>query len=265
MRRQETYLSKILEQKKVFLENSKRSISLKNLKKETEDLPNTKGFLSSLILNEEKNGFAVIAEMKKASPSLGLIRENYSPSEIAEAYSRSGASCLSVLTDENFFQGSLSHLSLVSSVSQLPVIRKDFIIDEYQIYETRANGADCLLLIKSALSNQQLSDYYFLAKELSLDVLIEIHDEEELNQILELNPKLIGVNNRNLTTFKVDINNTKLISQLVPKETTLVCESGIRTKEDISFIKDSGVKSFLVGEAFMKAKNPGDELLRLFF
>ena len=264
MSNQDTYLSKILEDKRDLLLQIKKESTFGELKKIVRDLPETRGFLNSLKADIEEKDFAVIAEMKKASPSQGLIREDYNPGKIADSYLEAGATCLSILTDHKFFQGENDHLTYVKHRTTLPILRKDFVIDEFQIFETRAIGADCILLIKSALSKQQLKDFYYVSKELGLDVLIEIHSSEELSEVMDMNPELLGVNNRNLTTFEVDIHNTKEISKLVPDSSLLVCESGIKTKEDIQFIKESGVKAFLIGEAFMRAADPGKELQKLF-
>jgi len=264
MNNNDTYLSKILKDKKDLLLQTKNENTFRELKQKVEDLPKTRDFINSLKSDIKEKDFAVIAEMKKASPSQGIIREHYDPGKIADKYLEAGATCLSILTDLTFFKGENAHLTYVKNRTTLPVLRKDFVVDEFQIYETRAIGADCILLIKSALSKEQLIDFYYLSKELDLDVLIEIHSSEELLEVIDLNPELLGVNNRNLTTFEVDINNTKEISRSVPESTLLVCESGIKTKEDIQFIKESGVKAFLIGETFMRATDPGKELQNLF-
>ena len=208
---------------------------------------------------------AVIAEMKKASPSQGLIRENYDPSELAKQYLKAKAACLSILTDEPFFKGSLEHISKVKETVHLPVLRKDFIVDEYQIHESLLKGADCILLIVAALSKNQLQEFSQLASDLNLEVLIEVHDEVEVETALEINPKLIGINNRNLETFEVNLETTERLAQEIPREILTVSESGIKSSEDVKKIMSSGVNAFLVGEAFMRAEDPGKELKNLFF
>ena len=208
---------------------------------------------------------AVIAEVKKASPSKGVIRKHFVPSEIAISYEQGGAACLSVLTDAQFFQGSTKYLQEARAACGLPVIRKDFIIDPYQIYEARAMGADCILLIVSALSKEQLYSLYDVALSLEMDVLIEVHDAEELSVALPLGAKLVGINNRNLRTFETSLNTTVDLLEMIPDDRIVVTESGIHTKEDITFMRQHKVDSFLVGEAFMRAEEPGTQLRSLFF
>lgn len=208
---------------------------------------------------------AVIAEVKKASPSKGVIREHFIPSEIAASYAAGGAACLSVLTDANFFQGSTAYLEQARAACSLPVIRKDFIIDAYQIYEARAMGADCILLIVSALSKESLYLLYDVACDLGMDVLIEVHDAEELATALPLGAELIGINNRNLRTFETSLNTTLDLLDTIPEDRIVVTESGIHTQQDIQLMREHNVNSFLVGEAFMRAEDPGEQLRTLFF
>jgi indole-3-glycerol phosphate synthase len=208
---------------------------------------------------------AVIAEVKKASPSRGVIREHFVPSEIAKSYEQGGAACLSVLTDEEFFQGSTEYLQEARAACSLPVIRKDFIIDAYQLYEARAMGADCVLLIVAALSTQALNSLYDTAKSLGLDVLIEVHDAEELATALPLGAELVGINNRNLRTFEQSLNNTIDLLDMIPDDRIVVTESGIHTIDDVKLMREHNVHSFLVGEAFMRADEPGTQLRNLFF
>ena len=208
---------------------------------------------------------AVIAEVKKASPSKGVIRENFIPSEIAASYEKGGAACLSVLTDSNFFQGSTEYLEQARAACSLPIIRKDFIIDAYQIYEARAMGADCILLIVSALSSESLNLLYDVARDVGLDVLIEVHDAEELAIALPLGAELIGINNRNLRTFETSLNNTLDLLEMIPDDRIVVTESGIHAAADIELMRKHNVNSFLVGEAFMRAEDPGQQLRTLFF
>ena len=261
----DTYLKKILETTRISVSERKKISPLSKLGSRSVDVESTRGFKNSLIKSVEKNNIAVIAEMKKASPSLGLIRKEYEPEELAQHYAKANAACLSVLTDEPFFQGSIEHLTSVRKSVDLPLLRKDFIIDEYQVYESRFQGADCILLIAAALTQNQLKDYYQLAIELKLDVLVEVHTYEEVEKALSINANLIGINNRNLKTFEVDLETTKHLTQYIPQEVLVVSESGIKTREDVQKICSYGVSIFLVGEAFMKADNPGSELKNIFF
>lgn len=224
-----------------------------------------RGFVDSMKVRIATGEPAVIAEIKKASPSKGVMRENFIPADIAKSYESGGASCLSILTDVDFFQGSDAYLQEARTACKLPVIRKDFIIDPYQVYEARAMGADCILLIVSILDNQKLNQLYTLARALGMDVLIEAHDEEELLRSLPLGADLVGINNRNLRTFETSLNTTiELLSQ-IPDGRIIVTESGIHTAKDVKLMRDNNVNAFLVGEAFMRAEEPGAELNKLFF
>lgn len=229
------------------------------------EAPPIRPFVGAMEAKLAKNESAVIAEVKKASPSKGVIREHFVPSEIAASYEKGGAACLSVLTDSPFFQGSTEYLKQARAACELPVIRKDFIIDPYQIYEARAMGADCILLIVSALSKELLFSLYDVALSLNLDVLIEVHDAEELATALPLGAKLVGINNRNLRTFQTSLNTTIDLLEMIPDDRIVVTESGIHTPEDIAFMREHQVNSFLVGEAFMRADEPGTQLRSLFF
>ncbi len=211
------------------------------------------------------DGPAVIAEIKKASPSKGVIREDFNPAEIAKSYQQGGACCLSVLTDIDFFQGSDEYLQQVRAACNLPVIRKDFIIDTYQVYEARAMGADCILLIVAVLTDKQMLLLYNLAHELGMDVLIEVHDEEELQRVLPLESDLIGINNRNLHTFETSLATTVNLLTQIPDDRIVVTESGIHSIDHIKLMREHQVDAFLVGEAFMRADDPGAELKQLFF
>lgn len=208
---------------------------------------------------------AVIAEIKKASPSKGVIRANFQPAEIADSYARHGAACLSVLTDEAFFQGSADYLKAARAACELPVLRKDFIVDEYQIYQSRAMGADAILLIASALEVSQMQRFETLAKALGMAVLVEVHDGEELAAALQLDTPLIGVNNRNLRTFEVSLQTTLDLLTRIPDDRVVVTESGIFTAADVAMMRANRVHAFLVGEAFMRADDPGQELANVFF
>lgn len=229
------------------------------------EAPAIRPFVGAMEAKLAKGESAVIAEVKKASPSKGVIREHFIPSEIAVSYENGGAACLSVLTDSPFFQGSTEYLQQARAACNLPVIRKDFIIDPYQIYEARAMGADCILLIVSALSKELLYSLYDVALSLDLDVLIEVHDAEELTISLPLGAKLVGINNRNLRTFETSLNTTVDLLEMIPDDRIVITESGIHTIDDVMFMREHKVNSFLVGEAFMRADEPGTQLRTLFF
>ena len=224
-----------------------------------------RGFLHAMQAQVACGNPAIIAEIKKASPSKGVIREQFDPPAIAQSYAKAGAACLSVLTDAHYFQGHESYLQAARAACTLPVIRKDFLIDPYQVYEARAIGADCILLIVSALDDAQLADLYALATELQMDVLIEVHDRAELERALPLNAPMIGINNRSLRTFVTRLQTTLDMLNEVPKQVLLVTESGIHTRVDVDLMREHAVHAFLVGEAFMRADNPGAELQKLFF
>ena len=208
---------------------------------------------------------AVIAEIKKASPSKGVMRENFIPSEIAESYEKGGAACLSVLTDVDFFQGSDAYLKQAREACSLPVLRKEFIIDPYQVYEARGMGADCILLIVACLTDEQLKELSTLAIELEMDVLVEVHDAEELQRALPLDLPMIGINNRNLRSFETSLETTIELLKQIPDDCIVVTESGIHNKEDVALMQQHNVNAFLVGEAFMRADEPGEKLAELFF
>ena len=243
-------------------ETVKKSISFRSIASLEEDFEkyNKRGFEDAIMSRVSKKETAIIAEIKKASPSKGLIREDFEPKKIAKEYEEGGATCLSILTDEPFFQGKLEYLDSVRSSCELPILRKDFMIDLYQIYETKAYGGDCILLIVAALDTVQLKDFSQLARELNLDILIEVHSEEELNEALSINSKLIGINNRDLTTFEVDKNLAIKLARQIPKDVIVVSESGISSREDILSSKEQGIHSFLIGESFMRKPNPGKAL-----
>ena len=259
------YLDEILEDTKNSLKERKILIPLSKLKKKTEQSEPSRGFIKGIKESLEKNKIGIIAEIKKASPSQGVIREEFNPIELARNYQGANATCLSVLTNRPFFEGSIDHLSEVKRSVRLPILRKDFIVDEYQIYESKLYGADCILLIVAALSDTQLKDYLELSSHLKLDVLVEVHSEEEMKRALNFSPKLIGINNRDLKTFEISLTTTKRLSRLATKDIVLVSESGIKTKRDIEKIKSYGVNVFLIGETFMRAPDPGRELQELFF
>jgi indole-3-glycerol phosphate synthase len=228
-------------------------------------LPDTRGFAAAIEAKIESGLPAVIAEVKKASPSKGVIRADFDPAAIARSYELGGATCLSVLTDADFFQGSEEYLRLAHAACSLPVLRKDFTIDPYQVHEARAIGADCILLIVAALDDERLLELSLLAAELDLDVLVEVHDAEELDRALEIPAPLIGVNNRDLRNFEVSLETSVKLRERAPVERLLVSESGIATGDDIARLRSVGIDAFLVGEAFMRAADPGVELRKLFF
>ena len=224
-----------------------------------------RGFIRAIEQKLANKQAAVIAEAKKASPSKGIIRDPFDPAAIAQSYEQGGACCLSVLTDQDFFQGHEDYLISARAACSLPVIRKDFIVDPYQVVEARAIGADCILLIVSALEQPQLKKLADLAKEWRLDVLIEVHNHEELMRALDLDLKLIGINNRNLHNFETSLETTYQLLKDIPQDRIVVTESGIHQQEDVKAMQAHGVNSFLVGEAFMRAKDPGEKLKSLFF
>lgn len=223
-----------------------------------------RGFADAIASKIDSGQAGVIAEIKKASPSKGVLREDFKPDEIAISYEQGGAACLSVLTDIDFFQGSDHYLQQARAACQLPVIRKDFIIDPYQVYEARAIDADCILLIAACLDDQQLNSLNSLAHELGMDVLIEVHDELELKRALAVENRLIGINNRNLRSFEVSLDTTLALLDQIPAERIVVTESGILEREDVSRMRSHQVNAFLVGEAFMRADEPGARLKALF-
>ncbi len=227
--------------------------------------PPVRGFVAAIERSLEAGRSAVIAEIKKASPSKGIIRADFDPAAIAQSYASAGATCLSVLTDVEFFQGADIYLQQARHACELPVLRKDFMVAPYQILESRAMGADCILLIAASLSLTQMQDLAQLAQDCGLDVLVEVHNGEELEQALQLNTRLIGINNRDLHSFDVSLNTTFELLKQVPKDRIIVTESGIHTPEDVKAMRQHGVDSFLVGESFMRADDPGAKLKELFF
>lgn len=233
------------------------------LRARVRDLPPTRGFAAALDRRIAEGGAAVIAEIKRASPSKGLLRSEFDPPAIARAYAEAGAACLSVLTDVDFFQGSDAHLQAARAACPLPVLRKDFTIDPYQVYEARAIGADAILLIAACLSDETLAELNALAQSLGLDVLIEVHDAEELARALRVPGRLIGINNRNLHTFEVSLKTTLDLLPKIPPGRLVVTESGIGGPADIALMRAHGVHAFLIGETLMRAPDPGAELRRL--
>ncbi|MBT8120468.1 MAG: indole-3-glycerol phosphate synthase TrpC [Gammaproteobacteria bacterium] len=257
-------LVKILNRKHEEVAERSASVSIDDLKQQCESADAVRGFISSIENKINNNRSAVIAEIKKASPSKGLLRENFEAAEIARSYAENGAACLSVLTDKDYFQGDEEYLKQARAACQLPVIRKDFIIDPYQVYEARAINADCILLIVSALDDGDLQALFDLAHELGMDVLMEVHDEQEMLRALKTGARLIGINNRNLRTFATSLDTTLSMVNMVSDDHILVTESGIHSRADVELMRDNGVSAFLVGEAFMRAENPGEKLAELF-
>ena len=237
---------------------------LADMRREAEGRNDRRDFAGALRQRTGRQQSGVIAEIKKASPSKGVLREHFLPEQIAASYERHGAACLSVLTDEQFFQGSAACLQQAREACSLPVLRKDFIVDEYQICEARAMGADCVLLIAACLDDARLQDFEECALAFGMDVLVEVHDGVELDRALRLRTPLIGVNNRNLRTFEVSLDTTLSLLPRVPPERLLVTESGILAADDVRRMRDAGVYAFLVGEAFMRAPDPGAALAALF-
>ncbi|QXG37359.1 indole-3-glycerol phosphate synthase TrpC [Pseudomonas viridiflava] len=261
-----TVLEKILARKAEEIAARRAVVSLAELEQQAAAADPARGFARALIEQARKKQPAVIAEIKKASPSKGVIRENFQPAEIAKSYQTGGATCLSVLTDIDFFQGSDQYLRDARAACNLPVIRKDFMIDPYQIVEARALGADCVLLIVSALDDVQMAELAAVAKGVGLDVLVEVHDGDELDRALKtLDTPLVGINNRNLHTFNVSLETTLDLLPRVPRDRLVITESGILNRADVELMEISDVYAFLVGEAFMRAEHPGTELQRLFF
>lgn len=261
-----TVLEKILARKVEEIAARRAVVSLAGLEQQAAAADPARGFARALIEQARKKQPAVIAEIKKASPSKGVIRENFLPAEIAKSYQTGGATCLSVLTDIDFFQGSDQYLRDARAACNLPVIRKDFMIDPYQIVEARALGADCVLLIVSALDDVQMAELAAVAKGVGLDVLVEVHDGDELDRALKtLDTPLVGINNRNLHTFNVSLETTLDLLPRVPRDRLVITESGILNRADVELMEISDVYAFLVGEAFMRAEHPGTELQRLFF
>ncbi|MBB1076959.1 indole-3-glycerol phosphate synthase TrpC [Rhodoferax sp. 4810] len=224
----------------------------------------TRDFVGALRAKIAAGQPAVIAEIKKASPSKGVIRADFIPADIAQSYAEFGAACLSVLTDQQFFQGCGDYLKQARASCQLPVLRKDFMVDAYQIYESRVLGADAVLLIAACLTDAQMKEFEQIARSLDMAVLVEVHDDEELQRALKLKTPLIGVNNRNLKTFEVSLDTTLTLMKDIPADRLLVCESGIHTRDDVLRMGAAGVNAFLVGEAFMRAEEPGEALEALF-
>jgi len=257
-------LKKILAVKDEEVAAAKAEKPLAVLLGEAEEAPPARDFVAALRTKIAAGRSAVIAEIKQASPSKGLLRADFAPAAIAADYALHGAACLSVLTDRQFFKGAPEYLRAARAACSLPVLRKDFLVDPYQVYEARAMGADCILLIAAALSLDRMKEMEAIAAKLGMAVLVEAHDDNEVDLALQLDTPLIGVNNRNLRTFQVSLSTTLDALQRIPAGSILVSESGIATVADVARLRDAGVSAFLVGEAFMRAASPGRELAKLF-
>ncbi|WIX03416.1 indole-3-glycerol phosphate synthase TrpC [Pseudomonas sp. AR5] len=260
-----TVLEKIVARKAEEVAERRARVALDELARQAAAADPVRGFADALIRRVRAKEAAVIAEVKKASPSKGVLRENFDPVQIARSYEAGGAACLSVLTDIDFFQGADAYLQQARSACSLPVIRKDFMIDPYQVVEARALGADCILLIAAVLDDGQLAELSAEARSLGMDALVEVHDASELERALKLETPLLGINNRNLHTFEVSLETTLDLLPRIPQDRIVVTESGILNRADVELMEINQVYAFLVGEAFMRAEQPGAELQRLFF
>jgi indole-3-glycerol phosphate synthase len=252
-------LERILAAKRVEVSALKQA--RRGIESEARAAPPPRDFVAALRAKQP----AVIAEIKRASPSKGLLRPDFDPATIARSYEKGGAACMSVLTDKEFFQGAPEHLSAARGACSLPALRKDFLIDPYQVFESRALGADCILLIAACLADSEMSELEMLAHSLGMAVLVEVHDADELERALKLKTPLIGINNRNLRNFETRLETTLDLLPRIPGDRLVITESGIVFKDDIARMRSAGVHGFLVGEAFMRASDPGAELRKLFF
>jgi indole-3-glycerol phosphate synthase len=260
-----TVLQRILDRKREEVVERRRHTAFATLEQRADAQSPARDFVGAIAQRIEAGQPAVIAEVKKASPSRGVIRPNFDPAAIAASYQNGGAACLSVLTDIDFFQGSDAYLQAARAACELPVLRKDFVVDPYQVVEARALGADCILLIVAALTDEQLDELNDAALQWGLHVLVEVHDRAELERAIPLGNRLLGINNRNLHTFETSLQTTIGLLDDLPDDCIVVTESGIHTREDVALMREHHVNAFLVGEAFMRAKDPGAELQRLFF
>jgi len=257
-------LKKILARKVEEVTERSGRVSMGKLSRQVDSAGRPRGFMRAMQQRIADGDAAVIAEIKKASPSKGVLREDLDPVAIAKSYQQGGATCLSVLTDEDYFQGTDVYLEQARNGCSLPAMRKDFTIDPYQVYEARVIGADCILLIVAALGDAMLRELWGLATDLDMDVLVEVHDDKELERALELGAPMIGINNRNLRTFDTTLVTTIDLLKMIPADRLVVTESGINTRQDVATMRQQGVNAFLVGETFMKAEDPGKKLRELF-
>ncbi|MFZ2949593.1 MAG: indole-3-glycerol phosphate synthase TrpC [Desulfuromonadaceae bacterium] len=257
-------LKRIVAHKQVEVATARAAVSIHELKERISDLKDVpRGFEKHLSEAATSNRIAIIAEVKKGSPSRGIIRPDFDPLEIAKIYQKNGATCLSVLTDEQFFLGQLRYLAMIREAVSLPLLRKDFICDPYQIYEARSAGADAILLIAAMLDLNQLREFHAVAKEIQLDVLLEVHDEAEMERALKTDCTLIGVNNRDLRTFATDLGTTDRLARLMPPDRLLVTESGISDRDDIKRLAAAGAQAYLIGEAMIREADIGQKLREL--
>lgn len=259
-----TILRKIVDRKWQEIDERKPKASEADLRAKAGDQPPARGFADAMGQRIRAQQPAVIAEIKKASPSKGILRAPFDPAAIAESYQQGGATCLSVLTDHDFFQGHEDYLQQARNACTLPVIRKDFMVAPYQVYESRAIGADCILLIAACLTRNQMQELEGIAHEIGLDVLVEVHDSEEMDDALTLSTPLVGINNRNLHTFEVSLDTTFNLHQRIGEDRLTITESGIMTRDDVQAMTDRGIYGFLIGESFMRATDPGERLREFF-
>lgn len=259
-----TILRKIVDRKWEEIDERKRTTSISDLKAMAGDQAPARGFADALRVRIEGKQPAVIAEIKKASPSKGILRDPFEPERIAESYEKGGAACLSVLTDKDFFQGHEDYLKAARAACSLPVIRKDFMVAPYQVYESRAIGADCILLIAACLGKNQMQELEGIAHDIGLDVLVEVHNGEEMDDALTLRTPLVGINNRNLHNFEVTLDTTYDLHQRIGQDRLAITESGIMTRHDVEAMTAQGIYGYLVGESFMRAPDPGEKLRELF-
>ena len=256
------HLDKILLETRKSVAQLKKTISIAGLEDRINEF-SKRCFIETLKRKTSLKEIAVIAEIKRSSPSKGVIRENFILEDIARDYADNGATCLSILTDEPFFGGNIEYVERARKIVKIPILRKDFIIDSFQVTETKARGADCILLIVAALDDHELKDFYDQSKAIDLDVLIEVHNLEELERALKISPELLGINNRNLSSFEVDIQNSIDLMKKIPSDITVISESGISKQPDLKNLSAAGIYGFLIGEKFMRAESPGQDLLEL--
>ena len=256
-------LQEIVSYKKIEIEKSKKIISGESLNRQIKSVSKPLSFLDELKKKNEAGKAGIIAEVKKASPSKGIIKEDFNHIEIAKEYEKGGAACLSILTDTPSFQGSPEYLKDIRKDTKLPILRKDFIIDVYQIIESRSWGADCILLIMKILKNEELSKLISICNKMGMDILFEINSQEELERLLPFNPKMIGINNRNLENFETDIENSTKIKKNIPDDILVISESGINDVNDINYLGKHNINNFLIGERLMRSKNISNELSKL--
>jgi indole-3-glycerol phosphate synthase len=256
------HLDKILLETRKSVTQLKKTVSIADLEDRINEF-SKRSFVENLKRKISQKEIAVIAEIKRSSPSKGVIRENFILEDIAKDYAANGATCLSILTDEPFFGGNIEYLERARKIVEIPILRKDFIIDSFQVTETKASGADCILLIVAALDDHELKDFYDQSKAIDLDVLIEVHNLEELERALKISPELLGINNRNLSSFEVDIQNSIDLLEKIPSDITIISESGILKQSDLKNLSSAGIYGFLIGEKFMRAESPGQDLFEL--